>query len=174
MRLLRALTFTAQKHKGQVRRDSNLPYVIHPIIVSHIITKYKPNSKHLEDLQIAALFHDNIEDTDCSYEEIKKEFGQLVASLVMELTSDPEQIKIMGKNEYLKYKMLKMTKYSLIIKLADRYSNVLDNPKPQYVEDTIQLMDFLINERVNLTKRQRSLIQAILKTCNQSEYIVDS
>ena len=62
--------------------------------------------------------HDTLEDTPCSYIEIETEFGPLVASVVMELTSDEEAIKKIGKNEYLKEKMLNMSKYALTLKLV--------------------------------------------------------
>lgn len=165
MLLIKALNFTATKHNGQVRRGSNLPYVIHPIIVYHLLTQYKPNSKHLEELQIASLLHDTLEDTECTYIEIEREFGPLVASIVMELTSDEVEIKKIGKNEYLKKKMVKMSKYSFIVKLVDRYSNILDNPTKKYVKNTLELMDFLKKNRKDITKRQLVIIKDIETMC---------
>lgn len=166
MLVVRAINFAAEKHKGQERRGSGLPYVTHPIIVSHLIAKYKSNSKHLEELQCAALLHDTLEDTECTYTEIEREFGPLVAAIVIELTSDDEIIKTIGKNEYLKTKMIKMSKYAFILKLIDRLSNVCDKPSDKYVKDTIELMEYIKANRIDLTNRQSSIIIDIELECH--------
>ncbi len=162
MLVVKAINFAAEKHKGQERRESGLPYITHPIIVSHLIAKYKGNSKHLEELQCAALLHDTLEDTECTYKEIEREFGPLVASLVMELTSDDEMIAKLGKNDYLKNKMVNMSNYAFILKLIDRLSNIIDKPRGNYKANTIELMEFIMNNRKEITNRQRTIINDIL------------
>ena len=167
MLVIKAINFAATKHKDQVRRDSGLPYVTHPIIVSQLIAKYKSSSSKLDELQAAGLLHDTLEDTDTSYLELEREFGPLVASIVMELTSDPEAIKKVGKNEYLKQKMIKMSKYAFVIKLIDRLSNVLDVPGSSYVRKTLDMMDFLKTHREDITERQLTIIHEIEYVCNE-------
>ncbi len=165
MLIVKALTFAAEKHKGQERRGTKLPYVLHPIIVSHLITKYKPTSKHLEELQIAALLHDVLEDTECDKNELEREFGPLVAAIVMELTSDPVKLKELGKNEYLKQKMIKMSKYAFVLKLVDRLSNILDNPGESYVKKTLNMVEFLRENREDITERQIIILGDIKSAC---------
>lgn len=165
MKIIEAIQFASEKHKGQVRRGSGLPYVTHPIIVSHLILKYKGESHHIEELQIAALFHDLLEDTDTSYFEIEKRFGSLVASLVQELTSDPKEIKKVGKNKYLMNKMITMSRYAFILKLVDRLSNILDQPGEAYVKKTLVMMDFLLENRADITDRQKRIIGDIQSAC---------
>jgi len=165
MLVIKAITFAAEKHKGQERRGSGLPYVTHPIIVSQLIAKYKSGSSKLDELQAAGLLHDVLEDTECTYAELEREFGPLVASIVMELTSDSLSIKEMGKNEYLKQKMIKMSKYAFIIKLIDRLSNVLDAPGESYVKKTLNMMAYLRDNREDITVRQLSIISEIEHTC---------
>lgn len=80
MKLLRkALKFGADKHRGQERRSSELPYIIHPVEVSFIVSKYK-SSKRLEEFMCAAILHDTLEDTDTNFLELSTEFTPLVAS----------------------------------------------------------------------------------------------
>jgi len=165
MLVIKAIQFAAEKHKGQERRCSGLPYVTHPIIVSQLIAKYKNGSKKLDELQCAGLLHDVLEDTDCTYSELEREFGPLVASIVVELTSDPVAIKQLGKNEYLKQKMIKMSKYAFIIKLIDRLSNVLDKPGESYVKKTLNMMEFLKKNRPDITERQLRIINEIENVC---------
>ena len=169
MLIVKALNFAAEKHKGQERRGSGLPYVIHPIIVAHLLGKYK-KSKHLEELQVASLLHDVLEDTECTYIEIEREFGPLVASIVMELTSDTERIREIGKNEYLKQKMIKMSKYAFVVKLIDRFSNILDKPSEKYVLNTLDMMEFLRMHREDITDTQLKIITDIEFECVKLEH----
>ena len=116
-----------EAHKGQYRRSiaNKVEYILHPVTVALYIQEYKKSS-NIEDLIIAALLHDTVEDTFITIDVINKEFGETVCEIVNELTSDKEECKKMGKTNYLLQKMLKMTNYSLTIKLADRLDNVND------------------------------------------------
>ena len=167
MKMIEAINYAATKHKGQKRKGSGIPYVIHPIIVSHLIAKYKAGSKHLEDLQIAGLLHDTLEDTDATYLELEQKFGSLVASIVMELTSDTVMIAKMGKNNYLKQKMINMSKYAFILKLIDRFANVSDGPTEKYCIDTLDMMDYLLAHRETITARQIGIINDIKAECDR-------
>lgn len=167
MLVIKAISFAATKHKGQERKGSGLPYVIHPIIVMELIQKYKGNSKDIEALKCAAILHDVLEDTDCDSKELEREFGPLVASLVMELTSDKIMIKKFGKKEYIKNKMINMSKYAFILKLLDRFSNIIDEPRTKYVYDTIETLDFIKTNRADITERQSLIILDIENACKK-------
>ena len=60
-----ALEFAKAKHKGQKRIGGD-DYITHPIAVCEIVK----NQGFDENYQIAALFHDLLEDTDATAEEI--------------------------------------------------------------------------------------------------------
>lgn len=165
MLVIKAIQFAAQKHFGQERNDTYLPYIVHPMTVMHLTSKYKKDSKNLENLQCAALLHDTLEDTDCSYSELEREFNPMVASIVLELTNDDEKIKELGKNEYLKGKMIGMSKYAFLLKLIDRLANVSDTPRIKYVENTLDMMTNLRNNRKGLTATQLRVISEIEKVC---------
>jgi len=165
MLVLKAIKFASEKHRGQERRGSGLPYVTHPIIVMELVQKYKGDSKNIEELKSAALLHDTLEDTETSYQEIEREFGPLVGSIVLELTSDEVMIEELGKNEYLKLKMLKMSQYAFTLKLLDRLSNIMDAPREVYVKKTLNMLAFLLQERKEITDRQKSIISDIQTEC---------
>ena len=74
----KAITFAACAHHGQFRKGTDIPYIIHPLTVYEICKNLTNN----EDYLIVALLHDTIEDTNVTYEQIKKEFGQEVADIV--------------------------------------------------------------------------------------------
>ena len=158
------LAFAKERHKGQLRSDGH-EYITHPIRVSELVTKYKP-SKNINVLVAGALLHDVLEDTYTSYRELQDRFGEVVASLVMEVTSSTFMPKLVGKQIYLAHKMQYMSSYALIIKLADRLDNISDlrGLKEEKIRktffDTIYMINFIETKRI-LTDAQSNLIDAI-------------
>jgi len=122
--------FATKAHKGVYRKGvdekgEKIPYIIHPDSVAKIVHEVK-NSEHIAHILAAAYLHDTVEDTDTKLEDIEKEFGSVVMQLVSELTSDKEKLEISGKEEYLIDKMIGMSSWALVIKLADRLHNLSD------------------------------------------------
>ena len=73
----KAYIVAASAHDGQYRRSGEA-YVFHPINVAMILAELGFD----RDSIISALLHDCIEDTEITYEEIQKDFGQDVAFIV--------------------------------------------------------------------------------------------
>lgn len=160
-----ALQYATQAHAGQTRSGGD-PYITHPMRVADHIRQYK-QSHNLDALISAAYLHDTIEDTDTTHEALHDLFGGLVASLVQELTSDPEQIKKVGKAQYLAHKMAAMSSYALVIKLADRLDNVKDittakTPewRAKYRAETEKILDYIEKHRA-LSGTHQKLIELI-------------
>lgn len=149
---LSTINYIQEKHSGQFRRFSLAPYWVHPIQVACLVQKYKESHK-IDELVIAALLHDVVEDCGVTIKEIKEKFGDLVASLVDELTSDDKQVKEKGKEVYLSEKVLNMSSWGLVIKLCDRLNNVSDlfyaeeKFKNKYKRETITILNSLENGR---------------------------
>lgn len=162
--IFKMMKFAEEKHKGQVRKGSGDPYITHPIAVSYLICTYK-RSRNIKELIVACHGHDLLEDTNTTFEELVKEFGPFVASLIYELTNDEEEIARIGKFEYQKKKFQGMSNYGLIIKLCDRLHNISDNPKEKYLKDTIMIIDHLYKTR-KLTNSQSEICSEISKICN--------
>jgi len=165
MLVIKAIQFASKKHFGQERKGSGLPYITHPIIVAHLLAKFK-QSKRLEELMAAAVLHDTLEDTDTNFVELATEFTPFVAGLVLELTSDEKEIKKIGKNEYMKIHLCGMSSYALTLKLADRLSNVMDEPSEKYKVDTLDLIDHISNNR-KLSGTQMKMVQEIQKVIHE-------
>ena len=157
--IIQAIQFASKYHDGQKRKSTNLPYVTHPIIVAELVRKFKA-SKHIEELVCASILHDCVEDTKATNDMIRNIFGSLVADLVKELTNDDDLIATLGKNKMLISKMLKMSNYALVLKLADRLSNILDNPTKEYLEDTRVMMNKICRLR-KLTDSQKAIFNEI-------------
>lgn len=158
-----AIKFADRRHKGQFRKESGAPYITHPIAVSYLLAQYKV-SKHFEDLIVACILHDLLEDTSVTMVQIAKKFGALVASLCQELKNDPDQIAKLGKLEYQRRKVLGISSYGLVCKLVDRLHNVLDHPTKKMVAETLLLMSSLRKGR-KLSKTQARIVTDIEATC---------
>lgn len=80
----RAIVFATEKHSGQVRKKSSIPYILHPLEVAAIIGGITED----EDIICAGLLHDTVEDTDTTPEEIREVFGSRIYALVASETED--------------------------------------------------------------------------------------
>jgi (p)ppGpp synthase/HD superfamily hydrolase len=124
-----AIQFATDKHKGQIRKWSGVPYIIHPLRVMGLVCTYRHahgfKYDTMEYLLNAAVLHDTLEDTDTTKEELERHFGRVVADLVAELTNNEEDIKKCGgKTTYLCEKLNKISDEALFIKLCDRLDNI--------------------------------------------------
>lgn len=83
-KLNEAIFFAAKAHGSQCRKMEKIPYILHSMEVAAIIGSMTTD----EDVMMAGLLHDVIEDTAFSYEEISEHFGKRVADLVASETED--------------------------------------------------------------------------------------
>lgn len=170
--VIKAYLFAKQKHQGQLR-DGGEPYIIHPIRVARIVRENK-KSKNSDVLVASALLHDTLEDTYTSYKELEEHFGEVVASLVMELTTASYMPKLEGKDVYLSHKMENMSSYALFIKLADRLDNLTDLSKAsndkriRVLNQTKNIIDYLTNH-ITFTSSQQKLVDKINKILGENK-----
>lgn len=111
-------------HEGQTRYSGE-PYITHPVAVACILAEMKLDYETL----MAALLHDVIEDTSCTYQDMEQLFGTCVAELV-EGVSKLDRIKFRDKKEAQTENFRKMVMAMvqdirvILIKLADRTHNM--------------------------------------------------
>ncbi|SHO81467.1 GTP pyrophosphokinase, (p)ppGpp synthetase II / Guanosine-3',5'-bis(diphosphate) 3'-pyrophosphohydrolase [hydrothermal vent metagenome] len=128
-----AITLSINSHEGQVRKSGE-PYIVHPILVASI-TAYMNGD---EDMVVASILHDVVEDTHITIEEVSLKFGKKVAHLVSGLTKidelkEEEVINSSSNDKLIKSALTfrKMVIASihdprvLLIKLCDRLHNLL-------------------------------------------------
>ncbi|ALR29988.1 MULTISPECIES: bifunctional (p)ppGpp synthetase/guanosine-3',5'-bis(diphosphate) 3'-pyrophosphohydrolase [Chryseobacterium] len=120
----KAFDIALDAHKDQ-RRKSGEPYIYHPIAVAKIVA----TEIGLGASSIAcALLHDVIEDSDYTYEDLKKIFGEKIANIVNGLTKisimNHQNISVQSEN----YRKLLLTLSEdfrvILIKIADRLHNM--------------------------------------------------
>ena len=119
----RAYEYADEKHKNQLRKSGE-PYIIHPLAVAEIVAEIGLDT----DAIAAALLHDCLEDTDASFEEISRLFGETVANLVEGVTKLTRvQYSTMEEQqmENLRKMFMAMSKdiRVILIKISDRLHN---------------------------------------------------
>jgi len=113
-KIIKAKEFAKEKHKGQKDDDGKDYYLAHLTKVYDILNEVTNDPIIL----CAGLLHDTLEDTDTTYDNLKSEFGEKVANLVVEVTH-------LGKKDEKGYYFPKLkSRDAIIIKFADRLSNL--------------------------------------------------
>jgi (p)ppGpp synthase/HD superfamily hydrolase len=77
-RLERALRWAAVCHRGQSRKGGDIPYIEHVMGVALILDRLGFD----EDVVIAGLLHDAVEDTGATLAEVRAQFGDPVGGIV--------------------------------------------------------------------------------------------
>lgn len=122
--LIKAMRFSADKHRYQRRKDpAESPYINHPIEVAQLL--WDVGGVRETTVLVAALLHDTIEDTQTKPEEIQEHFGEAVLALVLEVTDDKSLEKAERKRLQIANAPYKSPGAKLI-KLADKCCNVRD------------------------------------------------
>ena len=122
--LSKAYNFALEAHQNQ-KREEGVPYIIHPVAVAKILTDLKLDSATIT----TGLLHDTIEDTNVTYETVKKEFGEEVANLVegvTKISALEDKASEASKAENFRKLILATSKdiRVLLVKLADRLHNM--------------------------------------------------
>ena len=121
--LINAAAYAAEKHKYQRRKGFNqIPYINHPLKVAQLLSQC---GEHDENLQVAAVLHDVVEDTDASHQEISELFNQEIADLVLEVTDNKELPYTMRK-ELQVQNAPGLSHKAKLIKIADKVCNMRD------------------------------------------------
>ena len=152
-KLLLALEFATTKHKGQKRIGGD-DYITHPKAVCEIVKSQGFD----ENYQIAALFHDLLEDTDATEEEILKYGNQKILEAVKLLTKE----KGYDMEEYIR--AIKENPIAFAVKSADRLHNLQcaiitdEEFKRKYILETVDwYMDFSFDIRKTVKRLAESL-----------------
>ncbi|MBT3419037.1 MAG: bifunctional (p)ppGpp synthetase/guanosine-3',5'-bis(diphosphate) 3'-pyrophosphohydrolase [Candidatus Magasanikbacteria bacterium] len=118
-----AYEFAKDAHEGQTRRSGE-PYITHPLAAAHILADIRIDPV----IVTATLLHDVPEDTEVTLEDIEKNFGSDIASLVRGITK-LGKLKYRGVERYienLRKMFVAMAEDArvMLIKFADRVHNL--------------------------------------------------
>lgn len=121
-----AIIFATKAHDGMRRKQSDVPYILHPVEAAAIVGSLTSD----QEVIAAAALHDVVEDAGISLEEIEERFGSWVAELVAAETEDkreelpPESTWKLRKEEAIR--VLKDTPHRevKILYLGDKLANL--------------------------------------------------
>lgn len=133
--IVRAYLVAERWHRGQLRKSGD-PYITHPVAVAVILAGMGADDPTL----CAALLHDVPEDTGCTIDMLRAEFGDELAGLVeqvqaLDARGDDEAVGLAGDRR------------ALMIKLADRLHNMRTIgwlPSARQVDKSLETLRFQV------------------------------
>nr|BDF97516.1 hypothetical protein [Pseudomonas aeruginosa] len=165
----RAEAFCVAAHcaVGQTRKGGTTPYWHHPFEVRDLLLKHVPSAS--QEMLIAALLHDVIEDTAVSAETVAQLFGDEIAALVVELTSVSckEDGARAVRKEIDRQHTAKASAAAKTIKLADVICNVstVEQVDPDfartYIPEKRKLLEVLVEGDATLYAVAAELLNKI-------------
>lgn len=122
-RLIQAINTAAWAHRDHVRKGTDIPYVSHVFGVMQLVSQVTDD----EDVLIAALFHDILEDVPEVYspERMTREFGERVVELVRGVTKDSTLSSWQDRADAYLAHLRKADDGSVLISAADKLHNLL-------------------------------------------------
>lgn len=174
-KIQKAYIYAAQAHLGQ-KRLSGEDYIVHPLRATQILMTLKPDATTIQ----TCILHDVIEDTNSTYEDIKKEFGTDVANLCEWLVKvskvryhwEDRQIETLKKTFLAMASDLRV----IFVKIADRIHNIQtlhfhpkEDKKKRIAEETLKIY-VPICKRLGLYQFQLYLENGVFKILHPEEY----
>jgi len=121
-RIFQAIEFATKAHTGQFRKGTKVPYIVHPLGVSKILIEAGCS----DDVVVAGLLHDTVEDSSTSIDDIRRDFGEEVARLV-EGASEPNKSDPWENRKRHTIDLLETAPMDAVyVSLADKLANIRD------------------------------------------------
>lgn len=121
----RAIVFATEAHKGQFRKGTKIPYILHPLEAAAIVGTMTTD----DEVLAGAVLHDVVEDTETTVEQVRNLFGERVAELVASESEDKRENLLaestwkIRKQETLAHLQTASTDVKMIT-LGDKLSNI--------------------------------------------------
>lgn len=121
-RLMRGIATASRAHDGHYRKGSGVPYISHPMSVMLIAASVTND----EDVLLAALFHDILEDVPENYSraEMEDEFGPRVVTIVEGVTKDSSLSSWQDRADAYLEQLSRGSEESVIVAAADKFHNL--------------------------------------------------
>ncbi len=121
-RIFQAIEFATKAHTGQFRKGTKVPYIVHPLGVAKILIEAGCS----EDVAVAGILHDTVEDSSTRIDDIRRDFGEEVARLV-EGASEPNKSDTWENRKQHTIDILETAPMDAVyVSLADKLANIRD------------------------------------------------
>lgn len=116
----KALNVAYDLHNGQIRKIDKAPYIVHPLEVFSIVSRFSDK----EEVLAASLLHDAIEDTDYTEKQMLEDFGEETTKIVNLLTEDKSLSWEQRKSKYIENLRKSENKDAILVSAADKINNL--------------------------------------------------
>ena len=121
-RVFQAIEFATKAHTGQFRKGTKVPYILHPLGVAKILIEAGCS----EDVVVAGILHDTVEDSSTGIDDIRRDFGEGIARLV-EGASEPDKSDTWENRKQHTIDILETAPMDAVyVSLADKLNNIRD------------------------------------------------
>jgi (p)ppGpp synthase/HD superfamily hydrolase len=118
--IFHAIQFASAAHAGQYRKGTKVPYLIHPLRVAKILIE----AGCPENLAVAAILHDTVEDCFVTYNQIESLFGRDVCEFVRG-ASEPDKSAPWEQRKQHTIDFLRTAHDGmLLVSVADKLDNI--------------------------------------------------
>lgn len=121
----KAILYATKAHSGMRRKGADIPFILHPLEAAAIVATITDK----EDIIAAAILHDVLEDTDSTFEELEREFGDIALLVAAESENKRRELPAeetwkVRKQETIDYLKNHADRNEKIITLGDKLSNI--------------------------------------------------
>ena len=168
-----AIAFAVMAHDGMRRKNSDLPYILHPMEAAVIVGTMTDD----QNLIAAAALHDVVEDADITIEEIEEKFGTRVRELVASETEDkradlpPEETWRIRKEESLRVLENTDDIAVLMVWLGDKLANMRAIYRDFKVEGVAMWQRFNQNDANEQAWYYRSIVELTARLSDTSAWL---
>ena len=121
-KLLQAIYFATQKHAGQNRKDKKTPYISHSLAVGVILSRVTSD----ENIIIAGILHDIVEDSRATEQEVQTLFGTEVTRIVMDCSEKDKSKSWKDRKQEVLDGIEHLGKEAALVKSADSLHNLYE------------------------------------------------
>lgn len=117
-----AIYFATKAHKGQKRKMEDIDMIFHPFTVGMLLQRNNCE----EDVVVAGILHDVVEDTPYTFDDIKNEFGEKVMNYVYDSSEPDKSLEWEDRKKHTIEHIKKAPLGSKLIVACDKISNLED------------------------------------------------
>jgi len=145
-KLFDTVEFSTLAHRGQMRKVTEIPYILHPLRVGQLLIEYGCS----EEVVLAGILHDTLEDTSVTEEDLQEKFGDQVTQLVKG-ASEPEKSAPWEERKQHTLDFLKSAPLEVVwIICADKLDNI------RSIQADLERIGSKVWERFNRPREKQS------------------